>query len=80
VADRLDIIAIRVAYKGAKVVGVVLGLEARLVQDFGSPGEGGVEQPSHSRAIWCHEGDMRLAETLAVLLAPIQNSGIGGTP
>jgi hypothetical protein len=65
VADRLDVVAVRIADEGAVVVGVILGPDPRFVQDLGATGGGGGEEGPDGPAIRRREGDVRLAKTLA---------------
>ena len=58
VADRLDVVAVRVPYERAVVVLVILGPEAWCVKHLGAGGDRGVEEGAHGGSVRCGEGDV----------------------
>ena len=80
-ADRLDIVAVGVPHEGAVIVGVILGPDPRRVEHLGSAGHGRVEEGPHRGPVGGDEGQVGLSEPFPSRLpAPIQKSGLGGTP
>jgi hypothetical protein len=65
VADRLDVVAVRMAYEGAVVVGVILGPDPRFMPHLGAPGGGGGEEIRDGFAIRSRQREVRPAKTLA---------------
>ena len=50
------------------------------MEHFGINADRCLEECPHGSPLGCHERDMPLAEPLAGVRGPIQNSGLGGTP
>src|SRR4051794_21618455 len=65
VADRFDVVAVRVADEGAVVIGVVLRPDAGLVQHLGAGSDGGGGERVDGRAVGRRERDVRLPEAVA---------------
>ena len=68
VADRLDVVPVRVAHERAVVGLVVLRPEPRLVQDRGAEGARRLAERPDRCAVRRSEGDVRLAEAVSRLL------------
>src|SRR3954469_18020711 len=66
VADGLDVVAVRVTNERPVVVLVVFLVDPRLVQPLGAVRHGGREELVHLRPARGREGDVRLAEALAL--------------
>ena len=65
VADRLDVVAVGIAYEGAVIARVVLRPDSRLMQDLRAGADGRGEEGVDQLAVGCRESDVRLAETVA---------------
>src|SRR5215510_6686745 len=80
VADRLDIVAIRVADECTVIGGVVFRPQPRLVQDSGALRHSGVEEGLHGGAAWCGEGDVGFPEAFTGGLAADPEVRLGWHP
>lgn len=79
-ANRFDVVAIRVADEGKVVVVVVLGPDPWFMQHFGAPGDGGGEKDRTVSRSAAAKAMCDSRNPSPVDRGPIQKSGFGGTP
>jgi len=80
VTDGFDVIAVGVAHEDPVVVLVILRPQARFVQDLGARGRSGDIEGIHGGAIRAEKATCVSRKPSPVVLGPIQNSGLEGSP